>query len=255
LLAESGKMAGSGCHRTKGMTGKTMTSETPTEDLIRYDVMVQEALLGVVRKVLQDAGRFGLPGEHHFYITFRSQAPGVRISARLKEKYPEEMTIVLQHQFWDLIVGDTTFEVGLSFGGVPERLLVPYDALTGFYDPSVQFGLKFTPDEAQADNDAEADVKDSGQNNKAGPENSGATGAPGAIAAIEPRARRKPAPEDDASAVARDEAIAKPARKSRTKAKTDDLAPSEKAIAATPDEAKSTSGAEVVSLEAFRKKK
>ncbi|MBM6594550.1 SspB family protein [Microvirga pudoricolor] len=113
------------------------------KDLIRYDLLVQDALKGVVRKVLVDAGKDGLPGEHHFYISFRTDFPGVRLSNRLREKYPQEMTIVLQHQFWDLGITEHTFEVGLSFSGVPERLLIPFDALTGFFDPSVQFGLKF----------------------------------------------------------------------------------------------------------------
>ncbi|MEM7567587.1 MAG: ClpXP protease specificity-enhancing factor SspB [Pseudomonadota bacterium] len=114
-----------------------------SEDLIRYDVLAQEALRGVVRRVLIDAGKEGLPGEHHFFIAFDTRHPGVRISDRLREKHPEEMTIVLQHQFWDLNVTETTFEVGLSFGNVPERLLVPFEALKGFFDPSVQFGLQF----------------------------------------------------------------------------------------------------------------
>jgi len=113
------------------------------DDLIRYDLLVQDALRGVVRKVLTDAARDGLAGEHHFYVSFRTEAPGVRMSQRLREKYPQDMTIVLQHQFWDLGVTEHSFEVGLSFSGVPERLLVPFDALTGFFDPSVQFGLKF----------------------------------------------------------------------------------------------------------------
>ncbi|KQP07346.1 Stringent starvation protein B [Methylobacterium sp. Leaf99] len=113
------------------------------DDLIRYDLLVQDALRGVVRKVLTDAAREGLAGEHHFYVSFRTEAPGVRMSQRLREKYPQDMTIVLQHQFWDLSVNEHTFEVGLSFSGVPERLLVPFDALSGFFDPSVQFGLKF----------------------------------------------------------------------------------------------------------------
>jgi hypothetical protein len=123
------------------------------KDILRYDLMVQEALKGVVRKILTEAGRDGLPGDHHFYVTFRTGAPGVRLSQRLRDKHPDEMTIVLQHQFWDLNVGEHAFEVGLSFSGVPERLLVPFDALTTFFDPSVQFGLKFetqdAPEQAQ----------------------------------------------------------------------------------------------------------
>jgi hypothetical protein len=120
-------------------------------DLIRYDLQVQDALRSVVRKVLADAARDGLPGEHHFYITFRTHAPGVKLSNRLLEQYPEEMTVILQYQFWDLKVNEVGFEVGLHFKNVPERLQVPFDAIAGFYDPSVQFGLKFEPQGEDAD--------------------------------------------------------------------------------------------------------
>lgn len=89
--------------------------------------------------------RIGLPGEHHFYIAFDTNAPGVRISPRLHERYPNEMTVVLQHQFWDLTVTDHAFEVGLSFGGIPEKLFVPFSSIKGFFDPSVQFALEFEP--------------------------------------------------------------------------------------------------------------
>jgi hypothetical protein len=112
-------------------------------DHIRYDLLAQDALRGVVRTVLRDAAKNGLPGEHHFYVTFDTGAEGVRLSPRMLAQYPQEMTIVLQHQFWDLTVTDDGFEVGLSFGGVPERLVVPFVAIKGFFDPSVQFGLKF----------------------------------------------------------------------------------------------------------------
>ncbi|MGE4373366.1 MAG: SspB family protein [Xanthobacter sp.] len=112
-------------------------------DHIRYDLLAQEALRSVVRRVLADVAKDGLPGEHHFYISFDTRAPGVRLSERMLEKYPEEMTIVLQHQFWDLIVSETQFEVSLSFGGVPEKLVVPFTALKGFFDPAVKFGLQF----------------------------------------------------------------------------------------------------------------
>ncbi|MEP9366198.1 ClpXP protease specificity-enhancing factor SspB [Xanthobacter sp. VNH20] len=112
-------------------------------DHIRYDLLAQEALRGVVRRVLSDVARDGLPGDHHFYVSFDPRAPGVRLSQRMREKYPEEMTIVLQHQFWDLNVSEHAFEVGLSFGGISERLLVPFSALKGFFDPSVSFGLQF----------------------------------------------------------------------------------------------------------------
>jgi len=113
-------------------------------DYIRYDILTQEAMRGVVRTVLRDAATKGLPGEHHFFISFDTRDPGVKLSARLRAQYPEEMTIVLQHQFWDLTVGEETFEVGLSFNGAPERLIIPFAAVTGFADPSVKFGVRFT---------------------------------------------------------------------------------------------------------------
>ena len=112
-------------------------------DHIRYDILAQDALRGVVRRVLLDAAKNGLPGEHHFYISFDTRADGVRVSPRMLAQYPEEMTVVLQHQFWDLVVTDESFEVGVSFGGIPERLTVPFAAVKGFFDPSVQFGLQF----------------------------------------------------------------------------------------------------------------
>jgi hypothetical protein len=112
-------------------------------DHIRYDLLTQRALRGVVRGILTDVAKNGLPGEHHFYIAFNTQAPGVKISGRLREQYPQEMTIILQHQFWDLTVGTDGFEVGLSFGGISERLTVPFEAIKGFFDPSVQFGMQF----------------------------------------------------------------------------------------------------------------
>ncbi|WP_063298175.1 MULTISPECIES: ClpXP protease specificity-enhancing factor SspB [Pseudovibrio] len=115
------------------------------EDLIRYDIIIQDALRNAVRKILVEVNRAGLPGEHHFYIAFETTAPGVKISNRLRERYPKEMTIVLQHQFWDLQITEHAFEVGLSFGGVPEHLYVPFSAIKGFFDPSVQFALEFEP--------------------------------------------------------------------------------------------------------------
>ena len=116
-------------------------------DHIRYDVLARDALRGVLRRVLSDAAEHGLPGEHHFFITFLSKADGVKLSLRLLAQYPEEMTIILQHQFWDLVVTEDRFEVGLSFGGIPERLVVPFAAIKSFLDPSVQFGLQFEPSE------------------------------------------------------------------------------------------------------------
>ena len=113
------------------------------DDQIRYDLLAQQALRGVVRTVLADVATKGLPGEHHFKITFNTAAPGVRLSDRLRAQYPETMTIILQHQFWDLTIGERAFEVGLSFGGITERLAVPFDSIVAFYDPAVQFGFQF----------------------------------------------------------------------------------------------------------------
>ena len=117
---------------------------------IRYDLLVQDALRGMVRDLLVKVARDGLPGDHHFFITFKTHAPGVQLSARMKARYPDEITIVLQHQFWDLVVTERQFEVGLSFSNIPERLVVPFSALSGFHDPSVPFMLKFEPKEASA---------------------------------------------------------------------------------------------------------
>ncbi|WP_076865543.1 SspB family protein [Bradyrhizobium mercantei] len=125
-------------------------------DHIRYDVLARDALRGVLRRVLSDAAEHGLPGEHHFYITFLSHGDGVKLSPRLLAQYPEEMTIILQHQFWDLVVTEDRFEVGLSFGGIPERLTVPFAAVTRFLDPSAPFDLRFDVSDALSEEDAPA---------------------------------------------------------------------------------------------------
>ncbi len=128
-------------------------------DHIRYDVLAQAALRGVVRTVLTNVAKNGLPGEHHFKITFNTAAPGVRLSERMRAQYPREMTIVLQHQFWDLAVSEQSFEVGLSFGGIPERVGVPFEAVTAFYDPAVQFGFQFETVDADAVGEANAGAR------------------------------------------------------------------------------------------------
>jgi uncharacterized protein len=113
------------------------------KDLLRYDHMVETAMRGVVREALAQTAAKGLPGAHHFYITFKTNAVGVAVAGKLAEKYPDEMTIVLEHQFWDLEVRDGDFSVTLSFNNRPERLTVPFAAITAFADPSVKFGLQF----------------------------------------------------------------------------------------------------------------
>jgi hypothetical protein len=197
-------------------------------DHLRYDILAQEALRGLVRKVLTDASKKGLPGEHHFFITFDTRSDGVKLSPRLREQYPEEMTIVLQHQFWDLKVTDELFEVGLSFGGVPEKLVVPLEAITGFADPSVQFALQF---QAIAEDDAAAAAK------------------PAAKSAEKPaeKAKGKPRPP------ARHEPRGVPAE-TPAAANPSDANPSEAASADTPEKPDARPSGEVVRLDRFRKK-
>ncbi|MQW85885.1 SspB family protein [Sinorhizobium saheli] len=126
------------------------------QDHIRYDILAQDALRGVIRKVLAEVAATGhLPGDHHFFITFLTGAPGVRLSQHLKAKYPEQMTIVVQHQFWELKVSETGFEIGLSFSDTPEKLVIPFNAIRGFYDPSVNFELEF--DVAASEDEEEAE--------------------------------------------------------------------------------------------------
>ena len=145
-----------------------MANDPPAQDQMRYEAMAQDALRGVVKAALKRAAApEGLPGAHHFYITFKTDAPGVSGPPDLLGKYPDEMTIVLQHQYWDLAPGETFFSVTLQFGGQPKRLSVPYAAVTRFYDPSVQFLLQFEapaaepkPVEAEAQAEAPAAAVD-----------------------------------------------------------------------------------------------
>ncbi len=135
-------------------------TDTP-DSLIPYDEIVQDALRAVVCRVLGQVEAAGgvLPGSHHFYITFKTAAAGVSIPPRLKERFPDEMTIVLQNKFWDLKVSSTGFSVGLSFNQVPTTLVIPFGAITAFVDPAVDFGLQF-----QAAHDAEPDVPEDAEN-------------------------------------------------------------------------------------------
>ena len=120
-------------------------TDTPPDSLIPYDEIVQEALRAVVGRVLGqvEAGNGVLPGAHHFYITFKTGAPGVSVPADLKARFPDEMTIVLQNKFWDLVVTGEGFSVSLSFNQMPAKLVVPFSAITAFVDPAVDFGLQF----------------------------------------------------------------------------------------------------------------
>lgn len=120
-----------------------MPSTPASFDQMRYDVLTQQALRGIIRAALDRAAKTGLPGDHHFYISFKTQAPGVSGAPEILSRYPDEMTIVLQHEFWDLKVDNEGFSVTLSFGGKPKVLTIPFSAVTLFNDPAVKFGLQF----------------------------------------------------------------------------------------------------------------
>ncbi|MDQ0471482.1 SspB family protein [Labrys wisconsinensis] len=202
-----------------------------TTDHIRYDLLTQDALRGVVKRVLVDAAREGLPGEHHFYISFKTQYPGVKISNRLAEKYPDEITIVLQHQFWDLAVSDFGFEVGLSFGNAPEKLIVPFEAVCGFYDPSAQFGLKF---EVVTDEPVQGDIEQR-------PAPRGAASEPHEAPAGRPRAKAVPSSAKAEPGAKVPASEAKPAKPLK--------------VVEAGEEEQAESGEKIVSLDTFRKKK
>ena len=194
------------------------------DDHIRYDLLAQQALRGVVRTVLADVAKKGLPGEHHFKITFNTAAPGVRLSDRLRAQYPETMTIILQHQFWDLAVGERAFEVGLAFGGISERLAVPFDSIVAFYDPAVQFGFQFEAIDAIP----------------AGERGDAAKDAAKAAPAREDKSAQKPA--------------ALPPGKSAAGKKSEPAAPSGATEPPSGGDDKPGGGGEVVRLDRFRKK-
>ncbi len=202
------------------------------EDLIRYDVLTQEALRGMIARILDEVARTGLPGEHHFFITFETTHPGVRLSLKMRERYPEEMTIVIQHRFWDLAVRESGFEIGLSFDDVPEKLHIPFSAIKGFYDPSVKFGLQF-------------DLQ---------PETAQTPATPAVQPVPEPAPKKKDA---EAGERATSKRTAKPKSRRSAKPGKDDKATAKPA--AKDDKPESTGSkdgsAEVVSLDSFRKKK
>ncbi len=196
-------------------------------DLIRYDLLVQDALRGVVRQVLTDVARSGLQGEHHFFITFKTATPGLRLSSRMRERYPDEMTVILQHQFWGLTVTDAGFEVGLSFNNMPERLYVPFVAITMFQDPSVTFGLKFDTKDGASPADAPPPKPALAEAPK-GPRALATVDAhlPPRIGEAQPNAKDKPKPV-------------------LARVPDDDKGPGDEAVAGGP---------KVVSIDAFRKK-
>ena len=224
--------------------------------MIDYESLAQDAMRGVVRTVLARTAKSGLPGDHHFYISFDTQAPGVVLSKRLREKYPEEMTIVLQHRFWDLTVSEERFEVKLTFDGIPERLVVPFSALKIFFDPSVRYGLQFeAPDLGP---EAIVHPQASGETVPAGPQPAPfrSSSRPGERkpARSSRRARAADRASDQAGATepgARPAPV-KPAPPKETSPQ--EPAAERPAEPETPAEEPPSAGAQIVRLDAFRKK-
>ncbi len=214
-------------------------------DHIRYDLLTQQALRGVVRNVLTDTAKKGLPGDHHFYISFQTHADGVRLSDRLRAQYPEEMTIILQYQFWDLEVTEQGFEVGMSFGGIPEKLYVPFGAITGFFDPSVQFGLQF-----EEITESEAPAQGPAKPARIGPAEVATDGKPAAVGEAKAKSPAKSTDKSPAKPAAKPAALpvlgATPSVPSIT--------PAGQAGPTDPDPDKPSGGGEVVRLDRFRKK-
>ena len=194
------------------------------EPQIDYEALAQVAMRSMVRMVLARVAKTGLPGEHHFYIAFDTQAPGVSLSKRLREKYPKEMTVVLQHRFWDLGVSDERFEVKLTFDGIPERLSVPFAAIKVFFDPSVPYGLQFE------DSDLAGEPLGSSEAAAA------VEAQPGRLEK-KPRSPRKP----------RSEKAAEPPRPERPVGRP-------QIVASKPESGDASNENKVVSIDAFRKK-
>lgn len=230
---------------------------------IDYEALAQAAMRGVVRAVLVEVARSGLPGDHHFYVSFDTQAPGVSISKRLREKYPDEMTIVLQHRFWDLVVLEDRFEVKLTFDGIPERLVIPFAALRVFFDPSVRYGLQFedpnyAPEAGAEASDAARAIVVSATNNDTSSGGGARVTRPGER---RPRQPKKPKAEKPAGETASPSPA--PAQPFATIGKPTPATVAPVASSATggtetsttdADAAKKPDGAQIVSLDAFRKK-
>lgn len=207
---------------------------------IDYEALQQEAMRGVVRSVLRETERSGLPGEHHFYISFNTHSPGVILSRRLKEKYQHEMTIVLQHRFWGLVVNDDRFEVNLTFDGIPERLVVPFQAIRVFVDPSVRYGLQFETADIGPDPIAQLPTGkvDVGTASAAAED----AGAPARPATARKRSAKRTTKQNERA----------PAEAERSAEKDARLEPA--ANVAEEPAAQASGGANIVSLDSFRKR-
>jgi uncharacterized protein len=236
----------------------------PAEPTIDYETIAQDAMRGVVRTVLTQAAKQGLPGDHHFYISFDTGASGVVLSKRLKDKYPHEMTVVLQHRFWDLVVHDDSFEVKLTFDGIPERLVVPFASIRVFFDPSVRYGLQFESADLEPESGEPMDQrfsKRSGSNGSRAQLRSTAPKKPRVprksksdkTAKTQPEAQNATENENEAEKRAKDTDSAPagttrlPTSRTAGEKSSDDLPPADRPR-------QDNGGAEIVSLDAFRKK-
>ena len=227
------------------------------ESMINYEALAQEAMRNVVRSVLIETAEKGLPGEHHFYISFDTLAPGVILSKRLREKYAEEMTIVLQHRFWDLIINEHRFEVKLTFDGIPERLVVPFKAIRVFFDPSVRYGLQFESNgpAVDASNVGDAELDDSFDDPFADRDFNTSDPVP-----IERERPLRSVPEITPATAFDPNTRSRDASRSSDEADTHELSEAVIDTAATPEQLETddavgdNASAEIVSLDAFRKK-
>jgi hypothetical protein len=227
----------------------------PAEPTIDYEALAQDAMRGVVRTVLTQAAKQGLPGDHHFYVSFDTAASGVVLSKRLKDKYPAEMTIVLQHRFWDLSVSDDGFEVKLTFDGIPERLVIPFGAIRVFFDPSVRYGLQFE------DPDIEPEASESMSQRFAGRTPEGANGGRASLRSTAPKKPRVPRKTKGGEAAAQTQpqpgvAPAQPAPPPPTQLKPQgpSAVPASAAKSGDDKPKQDNGGAQIVRLDAFRKK-
>jgi len=222
--------------------------------MIDYEALAQDAMRGVVRTVLARTAKSGLPGDHHFYISFDTQHPGVVLSKRLREKYPEEMTIVLQHRFWDLNVTEDRFEVKLTFDGIPERLVVPFAAVKIFFDPSVRYGLQFEAPDFSPEGLEHAQV--SGDDDivleRPQPTTLRTSTKSSAERKLAPRAPRKTRPERTAEPVGSQEPADQHSAPSKAPA-VSEASPRDSGDEPTSP-GSAPQGAEIVRLDAFRKK-
>jgi hypothetical protein len=231
----------------------------PAEPTIDYEALEQDAKRGVVRTVLTQAAKSGLPGDHHFYISFDTGASGVVLSKRLKDKYPSEMTIVLQHRFWDLAATDDGFEVKLTFDGIPERLVVPYAAIRVFFDPSVRYGLQF--DDADAGPEAGNDSMSERFAGRTPDRTAGGRTTLRSTAPKKPRVPRKTKADAAATTPGQPQpqpnlAPAQPAPAPPTQLKPQPAAaqPAAESKSAEDKPRQDNGGAQIVRLDAFRKK-